>query len=427
MILKKKAKIIGIVGLGYVGLSLAYLSQKKFITYGFDINKNKINKLNNNKSYISDLDLKKNKLKLNKTFFPTTDFSKLKDCDYIIICVPTPLKKNNSSPDVSHIKKTVDNILKINYLNKVIILESTSWPGTTKNLIINRLNSKNLQSGKNFFVCFSPERINPGSDYKEYINTPKVIGADDKKSLYKGKYFYKKIFKHVVPASGTDVAEASKLYENTFRSVNISFANELKYLLKKLKIDIWEVIDLSKTKPFGFMPFYPGPGIGGHCIPIDPLYLLWKFKKEKLNSKVISLTTNINKSIPFKIVDLIKKDQKKKNISILILGISYKKNVNDLRESAGIKIMKILKKRNIKFRFYDKFFDKINLKSNSNIENKSIKLNKKNLLNFDGVLIITDHDNVNYKYIFKYSKKIYDTKNIVGNHFKTFKNKTIKI
>jgi len=425
--LSKEKKIIGIIGLGYVGLSLAYLSQKKYVTYGFDVDITKIKKLKNNISYINDINFKKNKFNLNKTFFPTNNLKKLKLCDYLIICVPTPLKRNNKNPDLSFIKQTVNEISKIDYKNKTIILESTSWPGTTKEIIINKLNKKNLICGKDFYVCFSPERINPGDDYNKYIKTPKIIGADDKNSLKKGIQFYKKIFKKIVLASSTSVAEASKLYENTFRSINISFANELKYILRDLKIDIWEVIDICNTKPFGFMPFYPGAGIGGHCIPVDPLYLLWKLKKEKLSSKVIDLTTNINESIPFKIVKIIKKEIKKKKISILILGISYKKNVNDLRESAALRIMNLFRKNKIKFRYYDNFFDTINIEKNSNIENQSIKITEKNLSIFDGVLITTDHDNVDYNLIFKNSKIIFDTKNLVAKKYRKFSFKTIKL
>ncbi len=422
-----KNKTVGIIGLGYVGLSLAYLSQKKFITYGFDIDSTKIKKLKNSSSYINDLNFKRNKFYLNKTFFPTNDLRKLELCDYLIICVPTPLKSDNKTPDLSFIKKTVNEIYKIDYKKKTIILESTSWPGTTKELIINKLNKKNLICGKDFFVCFSPERINPGDDYNQYFKTPKVVGADDKVSLKKGLIFYKKIFKKVVLASSSSVAEACKLYENIFRSINISFANELKYILRDLEIDIWEVIDICNTKPFGFMPFYPGAGIGGHCIPIDPLYLLWKLKKEKLSSNVIELTTNINESIPYIIVKIIKKEIKKKKLSILILGLSYKKNVNDLRESAALRIMNLFRKNRINFRYYDIFFNKIKLKNNSNIQNTSININKKNLLSFDGVLITTDHDNVDYDFIFKNSKIIFDTKNLVARKYKKFSYKTIKL
>lgn len=422
-----KNKTVGIIGLGYVGLSLAYLSQKKFITYGFDIDSTKIKKLKNSSSYINDLNFKRNKFYLNKTFFPTNDLRKLELCDYLIICVPTPLKSDNKTPDLSFIKNTVNEIYKIDYKKKTIILESTSWPGTTKELIINKLNKKNLICGKDFFVCFSPERINPGDDYNQYFKTPKVVGADDKVSLKKGLIFYKKIFKKVVLASSSSVAEACKLYENIFRSINISFANELKYILRDLEIDIWEVIDICNTKPFGFMPFYPGAGIGGHCIPIDPLYLLWKLKKEKLSSNVIELTTNINESIPYIIVKIIKKKIKKKKLSILILGLSYKKNVNDLRESAALRIMNLFRKNRINFRYYDIFFNKIKLKNNSNIQNTSININKKNLLSFDGVLITTDHDNVDYDFIFKNSKIIFDTKNLVARKYKKFSYKTIKL
>ena len=422
-----KNKTVGIIGLGYVGLSLAYLSQKKFITYGFDIDSTKIKKLKNSSSYINDLNFKRNKFYLNKTFFPTNDLRKLELCDYLIICVPTPLKSDNKTPDLSFIKNTVNEICKIDYKKKTIILESTSWPGTTKELIINKLNKKNLICGKDFFVCFSPERINPGDDYNQYFKTPKVVGADDKVSLKKGLIFYKKIFKKVVLASSSSVAEACKLYENIFRSINISFANELKYILRDLEIDIWEVIDICNTKPFGFMPFYPGAGIGGHCIPIDPLYLLWKLKKEKLSSNVIELTTNINESIPYIIVKIIKKKIKKKKLYILILGLSYKKNVNDLRESAALRIMNLFRKNRINFRYYDIFFNKIKLKNNSNIQNTSININKKNLLSFDGVLITTDHDNVDYDFIFKNSKIIFDTKNLVARKYKKFSYKTIKL
>ena len=395
--IKHKKTLVGIMGLGYVGLSNAILiNSKKFKVIGFDINSEKIKKLTNNTSYIEDvrsIDLKN----YNKRSIFTNDLNLLKDSDIIIISVPTPLTKN-SKPDFGFIKSAIRNLKKIKPQKKIVILESTSYPGTTKDFFSSKIFDTS-------HIIFSPERINPGSNYNNEFIT-KIIGSDKKNSLKLASLFYKKIYNTIYECNSTKVAEMIKLFENTFRAVNIAYINEIKEISSNFGIDIWEVINGAKTKPFGFMPFYPSIGVGGHCIPVDPQYLLWKIKKSNFKSPIISTSMKrlhlIKNESFLKIKKLIRKNSK-----ILILGVSYKKNISDTRESPAIYIIKKMINSGFEVDFHDPHVPTI-----LNKALKSIDLSAKNLKKYANVLIFTPHDKINFNFVLKHSKKIIDPFNL---------------
>jgi UDP-N-acetyl-D-glucosamine dehydrogenase len=406
---QKKSKV-GIIGLGYTGLPLAInIKTKGFEIFGFDIDIKKISNLRKGISYIDRI--KNNDInKFNKKLF----FSNLKNihfCDVIIICVPTPLNSKNK-PDLTFIKNTFKSILPFLKNGQILILESTSYPGTTRELIADKLKKK-FNIGKNFFVGFSSERINPGYNEKKIDKIPKVVSGYSKNCLNIISNFYKKIFDHVVNAKNLEIAEFSKLLENIYRSVNISFINEMKIIADKMNLDIFEILDIAETKPFGFKRFNPGPGTGGHCIPIDPEYMHWKAKKIGFDAKFIRLASNVNiNMINFlykKIKLILKKDNIKfSNSKILIIGLAYKKNIDDLRESASLKLISFLTKKVGKIDFHDKFIKNKIVTRNFNSKKKSVKITKNNLSKYDLIIIMTDHDYLNYKMIKKYSKNILD-------------------
>lgn len=407
--IKKKSAIVGVIGMGYVGLPLAILIAKKgYNLYCYDKDLKRANLLRKKISYFNNI---KNK-ELNCFNKKTSIFTNLKNiskCDIVILCLPTPLNKNNT-PDLSHIRTTISKIKKKLSKGQLIILESTSYPGTTREEIYEKIN-KNFDVGKNFFLSFSSERINPGMNIKvEAI--PKVISGFSDKCLYLLNCFYKKLFNKIVFAKSLEIAEFSKLLENIYRSVNIGFINEMKIVADKFNLDIFDVISVSNTKPFGFQRFDPGPGIGGHCIPIDPQYLYWKSKKKGVVPKFIKLSaeTNLNvlKFIKNKIHLKMKIDNKNKfNTKILVLGIAYKKNVDDNRESASIKLIENLLNDNFKKIEYSDPYIK-DYKFNKNIKKKSLKITRNILKKFDIVILATDHDKFNFKLVYKNSKYIID-------------------
>ena len=407
----RKTKI-GVIGLGYVGLPLAALFAKKgFKVFGFDTDAEKIKLLNSKKSPIERIPDSITRLLLKKGEI-SNNFKNITNCDVVVICVPTPLKKNND-PDVSYIKNTM--LLIKNHLrkNQILILESTSYPGTTREEFVQKLN-KRFKIGINFFIGFSSERINPGSNENNIHKIPKVVSGYSKNCLNLVSMFYDLFFEKVINASSLEIAEFSKLLENIYRSVNIGFINEMKLVADKMNIDIFEIIKVAKTKPFGFRPFHPGPGIGGHCIPIDPHYLYWKAKKKGISAKFIKYSAEINlKVISFikvKILELLKKNKiKKNNAKILILGMTYKPNIDDLRESGSVNLMKRLLKDNInKIQWSDPHFQNRVLIDKFNYNTKGINLTPKVLKSFDIVLLMTDHDKFNYDMIYKNSKRIID-------------------
>ena len=406
--IKKKKIKIGIVGLGYAGLPLLIeLFKKKIYSIGFDVDKTKISKLKKGNSYIKDLDFKFIKKNLSKNLV-TSNFKFISNVDIIVLCLPTPLKEKKI-PDMRFINNTMSTIRKFLKKGQVISLESTTYPGTTKELISDKIDNK-FKIGKDFFIIYSPERVDPGNKKFKLASIPKVVSGISKNCQKIGEKFYSLIFKKIIQANETEVAEFSKLLENIFRSVNIGLVNEMKLLAQIMKIDIHKIIKVASTKPFGFMPFYPGHGLGGHCIPIDPFYLTWKAKKIGFDTKFIKTAGLINNEVTENIVYKIKKISKNKKI--LIIGLSYKKDIDDMRESPSLKIMSDLRKLKFKVDYHDKYFP--NLKQNrSFFENKrSISLTKENLKKYDVVVISTNHSYLNTNYIYKYSRKILDPRNI---------------
>ena len=400
--------LVSVIGLGYVGLPLSLLLSNKSRVIGIDIDKKKINNLNSNKSYIERINNRKIKAFNKKNIF-SDDFSKIIESDFIIICVPTPLTKNGN-PDLSYIRNAITKIKPYLRKGQAVVLESTSYPGTTYDHIVKVLN-KNLVVGKEIFVGFSSERIDPGINDNKIEKIPKVVSGYSKFCLEIVSKFYEKHFTTIFKAESLQIAEFSKLLENVYRSVNISFINEMKIIADKMGIDIFKIIEAANTKPYGFRRFWPGPGTGGHCIPIDPLFLNYAAKKYGYDSKFVKLSADVNiKTVKFiekKVISfLIKNNIKLSSANILFLGLAYKKNIDDYRESASLKLFDLLTRKKIKkIKFYDPHFKKDNIPKNINLLKK---LTAKNLLEFDLVILLTDHDRFDYKFIDKNSKKIID-------------------
>ena len=408
-LINNKKSVIGIVGLGYVGLPLSILFTKNnFEIIGFDIDKKKISKIKKNNSYIERISNKDVSLINQKGKF-YSNFSNIRKCDIIIICVPTPLK-NNQTPDLSFIKKTISSIKNFLKKGQVLILESTSYPGTTKEEIYQKIKDK-FKIGKEFFLGFSSERIDPGVNENSIQKIPKVVSGYSENCLKIISSFYSKSFNEIVESKSIEIAEFSKLLENIYRSINIGFINEMKVLADKMNLDIFDIIDIAGTKPYGFRKFHPGPGIGGHCIPVDPNYLYWKSVKVGLPAKFIKLSAQTNILVLNFIMKKILKNLKLSKISltkskILILGLSYKKNLDDIRESASVKLINNLFKKGVKnISIHDPY-------SEEKILSKKIKktkhLNSKVLKSFDIVVLMTDHDLFDYDLIKNNSKLIID-------------------
>ena len=439
--------VIGIIGLGYVGLPLALaFASKGFNVIGFDIDEKKIPLLNSGKSYIKHIPASGIRAAVTaKKFKATFDFSLLTTCDAIIICVPTPLNENRE-PDMSYIINTAQTVAKYIRKGQLITLESTTYPGTTEEILLplfekksevrsqkSEENKKNLLTsnflpltvGKDFFLSFSPEREDPNNPNYSTATIPKVVGGVTKTCTKVACAMYNEVIKPAllnfseggaVPLSSPRAAEATKLLENIYRSVNIALVNELKVVFERMNIDIWEVIEAAKTKPFGFNAFYPGPGLGGHCIPIDPFYLTWKAREFDVNTKFIELAGEINTNMPYyvveKSIEALNKFKKSINGSkVLILGASYKKNIDDMRESPSLKLIELLRERGAKVDYNDPYVPVLPKSRKYNFKMKSVKLTSKNLAAYDLILLSTDHNDYDYEFIYKHSKLIIDSRN----------------
>jgi len=415
--IKKGKANVGIIGLGYVGLPLVKLFLKNnFRVYGFDIDKKKIEKLKKGISYIEHIDFCFFREKFRqKKFKPSSDFKKLKEVNAIIICVPTPLNKK-MKPDLKFVKNTVREISKNFKEGTLIVLESTTYPGTTREVILPVFEKKGLKIGEDFFLAFSPEREDPGNKKFTTKNIPKVVGGMDKNSTDIACLLYSKVVDRVIRVSSPEVAEATKMLENTFRAVNIALVNELKMFFQKAGIDIWEVIEASKTKPFGFMPFYPGPGWGGHCIPVDPFYLYWRAKKSGIDLNFIKYAGEINIYMPYYVIKrlenaLMKNGKKLKGSRILLLGVAYKRDIDDIRESPALIVFDILEKRGADVFYYDPYVRRIESKRYKRVVDR-VKDLRSTVKNSDAVIVLTDHTNVDYGMILKEANLIIDTRNV---------------
>jgi len=415
-IVNKKAKV-GIIGLGYVGLPIALEFVKKgFFVYGLDNNKERVDNLLKGNSYITDISSESIKIATrSKRFFPTIEKSILKESDIIIICVPTPLRKRKI-PNISYIIKASRTIARHLRPLQLIILESTTYPGTTRDVVLPILEKRGLKEGKDFFLAFSPERIDPGNNKYTFAKIPKIVGGISKEATELTKRLYSEAIDKVIPVSSAEAAEVVKLLENTFRIVNIGLINEFAMLCNKLKIDVWEVVEAAKTKPFGFMPFYPGPGLGGHCIPADPLYLSWKARKVGFRTKMIDLASKTNLFMPHYAAHRAEAllNEKGKDISrakILILGVTYKKDVKDLRESPALDIIELLQKKGATVSYSDPYIPYLDINS---IHLKSTKLAPANIKKNDLIILSTNHNRFNYRTIAGNAKLILDTRNAFG-------------
>ncbi len=416
----KQAKI-GIVGLGYVGLPLLMeFVEQEFSTIGFDIDEKKVIQLNNGKSYIKHIaDERIAKVVESHLFEATTDFSRIKEVDCILICVPTPLTRYRE-PDLSYIEGTSETLSKHIRKGQLIVLESSTYPGTTEEVMKPILEKSGLKGDVDFWVGFSPEREDPNNPNFNTRTIPKVVGANTEEARQLVSTLYDQVIVQTVPVSSSQAAEATKLLENIFRSVNIALVNEMKTILDRMGIDIWEVIEAAKTKPFGFMPFYPGPGLGGHCIPIDPFYLTWKAREYEMNTRFIELAGEVNTSMPYwvirKVMDALNDRSKSLNGSkILILGAAYKKDIDDPRESPSFKLMEILIEKGALVDYNDPFIPELPHMRMYDIQRRSVELSAENLEKYDCVLVSTDHSVYDFDFIVKHAKLVVDTRNATVN------------
>jgi UDP-N-acetyl-D-glucosamine dehydrogenase len=410
-----KTAVIGIFGLGYIGLPRCLKFTKAgFKVIGFDIDANKINLLHKGKSYISDIKDYEIQRAINNNFNFTTDYSLAKKLDVIIMCLPTPLASKGLTPDLSYIKNTISRLVPFLKKQQLVSLESTSYPGTTRELILPKISKFNV--GKDFFLVYSPEREDPGRKSQNLV-IPKIVTGYSKKCLELGSMLYKNISKKTVLMDNLELGEMTKLYENIFRSVNIGLVNEIKKICVQMKLNIFDIINAANTKPFGFYKFLPGPGLGGHCIPIDPFYLQWKAKQIGIKTQFIHLAGVVNRSMPSWIIQKLENFLKERNNNlkskkILLLGLAYKKNVNDCRESPAFNFIQILKKKDSQVYYTDKYISKVPKLRDFDIKLKSVKLNKKKIREFDIIIIVTDHDYFDYKLIKDNAKLIVDTRGV---------------
>jgi len=411
--IKSKDAKIGIIGMGYVGIPLGLeFSNKGFTVLGFDKDTKRVDDINAGKQIMKHITKKSMEKFVENKGSATAEFSRIKNMDCLIICVPTPLDKHEQ-PDMSYVESASLEISKNLQKEQLIVLESTTYPGTTNEIVKPILEKSGLIAGKDFFLAYSPEREDPGNKEFGVSEIPKVMGGLTENCLRLTSSLYKHIVLETVEVSTMETAEATKLMENIFRAVNIAMVNELKLVLERMNINIWEVIDAAKTKPFGFMPFYPGPGMGGHCIPIDPFYLSWKAKEYNTKAKFIELAGEINRKMTENITHRIGKalnDDKKsiRESNIMILGVAYKKDIDDIRESPALRIMELLQFKGAKISYHDPYVKEID-------SQKSLELNTENLKKQDAIVITTDHSNVDYELIGKHARLIIDTRNVMAN------------
>jgi UDP-N-acetyl-D-glucosamine dehydrogenase len=402
---------IGVLGLGYVGLPLLIeFVQANFDCTGFDVDEKKVRKLNAKESYIRHISAEKIADMIDSgKFHPTTDFSKIKDMDCLIV----------AEPDLSYIINTSESISLHIQKGQLVVLESSTWPGTTMEAMKPILEKSGLKYPEDFYLAFSPEREDPNNPKYSTKTIPKVVGANDEKSRETAVALYDAVIVKTVPVSTSQAAEATKLLENIFRSVNIALVNEMKMILDRMGIDVWEVIHAASTKPFGYMPFYPGPGLGGHCIPIDPFYLTWKAREFDMPTRFIELAGEINTQMPYYVIEklmhaLNQQGKCVKGSRILILGLAYKKDVDDMRESPTLKLIEILEEHGAEVNYNDPYIPEMPKVRKYDYKMKSVELTPQNIQSYDCILISTDHSVYDYKSIIPHAKLVVDTRNAVG-------------
>jgi UDP-N-acetyl-D-glucosamine dehydrogenase len=410
-----KEAVIGIVGLGYVGLPLMLrYNAIGFRVLGLDIDRVKVDKLNSGQSYIEHISADKVALARETGFEATTDFSRASECDALILCVPTPLNKYRE-PDMSFVINTTNSIKPYLRAGQVVSLESTTYPGTTEEELLPRVQEGGLQVGENIFLVYSPEREDPGNPNFETRTIPKVIGGHTPACLEVGVALYEPAIDQVVKVSSTKAAEMTKLLENIHRAVNIGLVNEMKIVADRMGIDIFEVVDAAATKPFGFTPYYPGPGLGGHCIPIDPFYLTWKAREYGLHTRFIELSGEVNKAMPEYVVNklmegLNEEGKALKGSKVLVLGIAYKKNVDDMRESPSVEIMELIERKGCHVAYSDPHVPVFPKMREHKFDLSSEPLTAENITRFDAVVLATDHDRFDYELIKQHAALIIDSR-----------------
>jgi UDP-N-acetyl-D-glucosamine dehydrogenase len=413
--IRAKEARLSVIGLGYVGLPLLVeFARAGFKVVGVDVDPRKVKSINEGDSYIKDVSSSALREVLDSdNLSATTDFAALAEVDTVNICVPTPLRKTRD-PDISYIVNAVEEIRKYLHDSMLIILESTTYPGTTEEVIQPMLESETIQVGKNLFLAFSPERVDPGNKQFGTHNIPKVVGGVTPACTEVASTLYSSALTTIVPVGSARVAETVKLLENTFRSVNIGLVNEIALMCDKMEIDVWEVIDAAATKPFGFMPFYPGPGLGGHCIPIDPFYLSWKAKLSGFEARFIELAGQINGQMPehvvTKISDALNRSKKSVNGSkVLVLGVSYKSDIDDIRESPALDIIELLQRKGAEVVYHDPYVKK----EHPELQHvNSVDLDPKSLASCDCVAVITGHETVDYDAVLEHAPVVVDTRNV---------------
>ena len=421
--IRDRSARIGIVGMGYVGLPLMLASTaKKFRVLGFDIDEEKVKRLNLGKSPLKHVgDSRIAAVRDVQLFEATCDMQRLSEVDVVVICVPTPLD-HHREPDLSFVIKTTQKIVRRLHRGQLIVLESTTYPGTTTEIVRPILESTGLKSGRDFFLAFSPEREDPGNAQFQTSMIPKIVGGDSTTGRDLACAFYATIVDRVVAVSSTETAEAVKITENVFRAVNIALVNELKIIYSKMNINVFEVIEAAKSKPFGYMPFYPGPGLGGHCIPIDPFYLTWKAREHGINTRFIELAGEINADMPRYVLDRLANviDQRKgiglSNARVLVVGVAYKKDVDDMRESPALVIIELLRARGTAVDYYDPYVPAIpKTRSHPDLAGmRSISIDAQNVASYDAVLIVTDHSEVDWQSLVDAAQLVVDTRNVTA-------------
>ena len=437
--LENKSAVIGIIGLGYVGLPLGLeFASKGFKVLGFDLDETKVNSLNSGKSYIKHIAVKRIKDVVDKkVFIATNEFDRLPEADAIIICVPTPLDEHRE-PDMTYIVSTAETIQKYIRKGQLVSLESTTYPGTTDEILLpmfekagERDGGKKFVVGKDFYLSFSPEREDPNNPSFNTATIPKVVGGVTPECMKIAVAMYNNVVVKTVPVSSTRAAEATKLTENIYRSVNIALVNELKMVFDRMNIDVWEVIEAASTKPFGFQPFFPGPGLGGHCIPIDPFYLTWKAREYEVHTRFIELAGEVNTYMPYYVVEkggeALNRVKKSLNGSkVLILGVAYKKDIDDMRESPSLRLIELFREKKCEVHYNDPYVPKLPRTRKYKFDMESVALTKENLVKYDLVVLSTDHSDYDYKMIAENAKLIVDSRNAFTKHGIIDTNKIVK-
>jgi len=414
--IESRQAVVGVIGLGYVGLPLlAAFHAAGFPVLGFDIDPDKIDALKRGENYLKHLGGDLVKAMLGARFDVTADFARLADADAVIVCVPTPLG-HHLEPDLSYVEKTADDIARVLRPGQLIVLESTTYPRTTREVMLPRFEARGLLCGRDFFLAFSPEREDPGRRDHNTTTIPKLVGGIERASTDVAVDLYRCAIKKVIPVSTAEVAEAAKLLENIYRAVNIALVNEMKVVLDAMGIDIWEVVEAAKTKPFGFEAFYPGPGLGGHCIPIDPFYLTWKAREYGLSTRFIELAGEVNRAMPdyvIRRVALALNDRGKstRNARVLVLGLAYKPDVDDVRESPSFELIEKLEHLGAHVDYHDPHVPKTHKMRQHDLQRQSVPLSQQSLSNYDCVLVATNHKAIDWELVAAHAKLVVDTRN----------------